>query len=299
MSTPPSNGVFLAVETGGTKTVCRIVNEAGQTLRDARFTTTTPDDVTHAILAEVLHAYPDHARVLGIGIASFGPVVVDPSSPDLGKMLATPKVGWAGSNLARALSEALQAPVEIDTDVNAAALAEQASGAGRGFHTIAYVTVGTGIGGGLAMSGRTLKGSLHPEIGHLPARRAIGDNRTSVCPFHADCMEGLASGPAIAPILGGRSLHDAPDVQRLLAEYLGQLCAMLLLAWSPQCIVLGGGVVAGLGRLEAISKRMREELNGYGALSPQEPSPEVRIAELENAGLEGALVLAQSAPYQS
>lgn len=288
-------GAFLAVETGGTKTVCRIVDDAGRTRGEARFATTTPEAVAAAVLAQTLEACHDGPRVTGIGIASFGPVVVDPSSPDLGRMLATPKAGWTGSNLARTLSQALNAPVSIDTDVNAAALAEQASGAGRGLHTVAYVTVGTGIGGGLALSGQTLRGALHPEVGHLRVRRAIGDKRASVCRFHEDCVEGLASGPAVACALNGRSLKDAPDVQALLEDYLGQLSAILLSAWSPQRIVFGGGVVTGLGRLDRVHERMCLELNGYGVMSAQTARPDMSLAELEHAGLEGALILARGA----
>lgn len=293
------DGVFLAVETGGTKTVCRIVDDLGRVRHQARLPTTTPEALTAGILSHTREACRDGARVLGIGIASFGPVVLDPLSPELGRMLETPKIGWAGSNLAQTLSQALDAPVAVDTDVNAAALAEQASGAGRGLHTISYVTVGTGIGGGLAMSGQTLKGAIHPEVGHLPMRRAPEDRRASVCSFHDNCAEGLASGPAIARALRGRSLQDAPDVQMLLVNYLGQLCAMLLSAWSPQRIILGGGVVTGLGQLDRIHERMCSELNGYGVLSRHTGRPDLRLAELEHSGLEGALILARGARLES
>nr|QQZ51029.1 ROK family protein [Phenylobacterium glaciei] len=132
----------------------------------------------------------------------------------------------------------------LETDVSAAALAEQAAGAGAGLDTVAYVTVGTGIGGGLAIDGRPLKGALHPEVGHLRVHRHPGDTTPCVCPFHDDCAEGMAAGPAIAARLApGEILQGRPEVQAMVADYLGQLCASLVLAWSPRCIVMGGGLL--------------------------------------------------------
>jgi fructokinase len=287
--------LYLGVETGGTKVVCRIVNANGQTVDEARIPSTTPEAVAHQIVERVEQATAKGARVAGLGLASFGPVVVDPASPRLGQMLATPKPGWSGSNLFRALAERLGCPGRIDTDVNAAALAEQALGAGKGLHTVAYVTVGTGIGGGLALDGRTLKGGLHPEIGHIPMRRAEGDDLISACPFHPACAEGLAAGPAVQQRLAGRRLEDAPEVRALVANYLGQVCATLLLTWSPQRIVLGGGVMSTPGLVPEIEARMRIALNHYGAAIVAEAPGYVAAAELEHAGLEGALILARQA----
>lgn len=287
--------LYLGVETGGTKVVCRIVNANGQTVGEARIPTTAPEAVAHQIVERVEQATTSGGRVVGFGLASFGPVVADPASPDLGRMLATPKPGWTGANLFRTLTERLGAPGRIDTDVNAAALAEQALGAGRGLHTVAYVTVGTGIGGGLALAGRTLKGGLHPEIGHIPMRRADGDDLISACPFHPACAEGLAAGPAVQQRLAGRRLEEAPEVRVLVADYLGQVCATLLLTWSPQRIVLGGGVMSTPGLIPEIEARMRAELNGYGAGVVAEGAGYVAAAMLEHAGLEGALILARQA----
>lgn len=293
MTVVSATKVFVGVETGGTKTVCRVVEDNGEILKETAFPTTTPDAVSAALIDVISSALPDGGAVSGVGVASFGPVVVDRASPRLGEILTTPKPGWSGSNLARVLSSRFEVPVSVDTDVNAAALAEQALGAGRGINTLAYITVGTGIGGGLSMKGRTLKGALHPEIGHLRLRRATADAQPSVCPFHEDCAEGLASGPAVALRLAGRSLDDAPDVRRLLADYLGQLCAALVLAWSPGRIVLGGGVIGGLGRLDAIEIRLREEMNGYCAMAGATGEPYLKMAHLEHSGLEGAIILAR------
>ncbi len=235
---------------------------------------------------------PDGFHVAGIGIASFGPIVVDPNASDFGLILATPKPGWTGYNLARALSQDLDAPVALDTDVNAAALAEQAIGAGQGLDTVAYVTVGTGIGGGLIDRGRTLTGALHPEVGHLPVRRAPGDTRASCCPFHADCAEGLAAGSAIARSLDGASLETDPVARAWVADYLGQLCAMLSLAWSPQRIVLGGGVMQTVGLIEEIDRHLRHELNGYGNIADRLAEPFLTPPVLSDSGLEGAMLMA-------
>lgn len=293
MSSPQQ--VLIGIETGGTKILCRMIDGTGRTLTETRFPTVTPERVTVTLAATIQAALPVSAQIGGVGIASFGPVIVDPTSAEVGRILATPKAGWTGFNLVRALEAHLTAPVVIDTDVNAAALAEQSLGAGRGLHSVAYVTVGTGIGGGLVIDGRTLKGGLHPEIGHLLVRRAEGDAHPSGCGFHPDCVEGLTAGPALGSRLAGRSIEEAPDVRTRVCDYLGQLCASLLLTWSPQRIILGGGVMSTPGLLSDIENRMRLELNHYGALAVAETSPYLAAAELEHAGLEGALIMARSA----
>lgn len=283
--------VLVAVETGGTKIICRVV-DGERTLAQFRLPTGEPEGTLAALIAQVREATGDRA-VAGVGVASFGPVDVVPGSDTYGSILETTKPGWRGFDLVGALARGLGAPVEIDTDVNAAALAEQALGAGRGLHTVAYVTVGTGIGGGLAMEGRTLKGGLHPEIGHLRVAHAPGDEQASVCGFHTDCVEGLASGPAVQARLKGRALAEAPEVEGFVVDYLGQLCAQLLLAWSPQRIVLGGGVLSDGGLIPRIEDRMRRDLNGYGAVRVAGQAGYLAPAILADAGLEGALLMAR------
>lgn len=292
MTSPAPEPVIIGIETGGTKILCRIVSADGAVLADTRFPTGDPE-ATVAELSQMAMAGTGKVEVRGIGLASFGPVVVDPTAGNYGAMLATTKPGWSGFNLGGRLSKVLDAPVAIDTDVNVAALAEQAIGAGRGLHTVAYVTVGTGIGGGLAIDGRTLKGGLHPEIGHFRVRRAEGDLTPSLCGFHPDCAEGLAAGPALGERLNGRRLEEAPEVRAMAADYLGQLCATLLLSWSPQRIVLGGGVMGVAGLIPEVEARMRLELNGYGADVVAGEGGYLVAAELENAGLEGALIMAR------
>lgn len=278
---------YLAVETGGTKLLARLVR--GDTIiAEVRWPTTTPDAALAALVAFVGDASAD-----GIGIAAFGPVVVDPAAENYGEVLATPKPGWAGANLLQALNERLGAPVAIDTDVNAAALAEQSHGAGQGCASLAYVTVGTGIGAGLARDGHTLTGALHPEMGHVPVIRLPNDSAESACPFHPSCAEGLAAGPAVQARLNGRPLKSSPADFAAIADYLGQLFATIVLAWTPHRIVAGGGVLSVPDLRAAATARMIAALGGYGVGTAVTEPGFIAPPLLENAGLDGALLLAK------
>ncbi len=287
---------YLAVETGGTKILARIERADGSVAARLRIATTTPEAAREAIVALVGQALPPGGRLGGAGLAAFGPVILDPGSPDRGQVLATPKPGWPGANLRAALAEALGVAMAVDSDVNAAALAEQSLGAGRGCRSLAYVTVGTGIGGGLAIDGRTLGGFANPEIGHVPVVRAAGDTAPSHCPFHDSCAEGLAAGPAIGARLGpGRKLADDPALMAVIAGYLGQLAATLTLAWSPDRIVWGGGVMTTPGLIDGIGRSMQAALGGYDAGWKSEQPGYCVPAGLEDAGLEGAMLMARGA----
>lgn len=280
---------WLGIETGGTKLLARLVR-GGKIVAEARWPTTTPEAAEAVILAFVGDVKP-----VAAGIAAFGPVVVDPAAANYGEVLATPKPGWAGANLRAALARRLGVPVAIDTDVNAAALAEQQCGAGQGCSSLAYVTVGTGIGAGLARDGRTLVGALHPEMGHVPVLRLEGDATPSACPFHPSCAEGTAAGPALQRRLAGRTLSDSPADFAAVADYLGQLFATIVLAWSPHRIVAGGGVMDVAGLREAAGERMRVALGSYGVGAAAAGADFIRPAALQHAGLEGALILARQA----
>ena len=286
--------LIAGIETGGTKILARIVGgDNGEPLGERRWDTGTADEAARD-LAEFLSDLPANYRLAAVGMAAFGPLIVDPDSPDYGRMLATPKPGWAGSNLRAELEARLGVPVAVDTDVNVAAIAEQRVGAGEGLPTIAYVTVGTGIGAGLAVCGHSLKGALHPEAGHLRLIRQAGDELPSACPFHADCAEGLAAGAAVLGRLGeGKDLADDPAVTGLVAAYLGQLAASLVLAWSPHRIVWGGGVIGGAPMMEKIERSMVNSLGGYGVGEAAGQPGFCIEAALEHAGLEGALLMAR------
>lgn len=289
-----SDPVFAAIETGGTKILARIVDSAGRVLVDGRWPTTTPAAAFGDLVTFIAQAVPAGGRLGGIGIAAFGPLVRDELSSDYGRILNTPKPGWTGSNLRAALAGRFTVPVRIDTDVNAAARAEWQRGAGRGVRCLAYVTVGTGIGGGLVVDGRPLQGALHPEIGHIRLARRADDQAQSVCPFHENCVEGLASGPAIARRLSvDRALADDPAVLDLATAYLGDLAATLVLAWSPERIVWGGGVMATPQMLERLRSALSEALSGYGVGEAVNTADFCVRAALEDSGLEGALLMAR------
>jgi fructokinase len=290
-----NDAYYLAIETGGTKTLARIERADGAPLGRLRIATTTPEAARDAIVAFVEQALPAGATLTGAGLAAFGPLVLDRQSPDLGRLLATPKPGWADANLRAALSGALGVAVTVDSDVNAAALAEQALGAGKGCGTLAYVTVGTGIGGGLAMAGRTLAGFANPEIGHAPIVRAAGDHAPSQCPFHDSCAEGLAAGPAIAARIGpGGRLGEHPALLETIGDYLGQLAATITLAWSPDRIVWGGGVLSTPGLVGRIGSAMQRRLGGYDR-GWRSAAPDYCVsAMLDDAGLEGAMLMARA-----
>jgi fructokinase len=292
--------IYAGIELGGTKILCRVEDARAAVLAHGRFATSTPGRAVEELVACINGASGGRA-LAALGVASFGPLVIDPQSPTYGCMLATAKPGWSHFNLRAALHAHFPIPLAIETDVNAAAIAEQARGAGRGLHSVAYVTVGTGIGGGLAIDGAALRGALHPEIGHMRLRRRAGDRQSSTCPFHDDCAEGLAAGPAVTGRLGaGRALADAPEVLALLGDYLGDLAANLTLAWSPQRIVFGGGVMGVAGLLAKVQDGMRAALGDYGS-QVGAAQGYLAQAELADAGLEGALILARAAapPVQS
>lgn len=258
--------VFAAVEAGGTKFVCAIGQAGGQLRERARIATRDPDATLGEVMDWLEAASSRHGALSGIGIGSFGPIDLDPRSPAYGRFLRTPKPGWTGIDLAGAFATRFDAPVGLDTDVNAAALAECAWGAGRGLDHLAYVTVGTGIGVGVVVRGRPLHGLLHPEWGHLYPRRHPHDaDFAGICPFHGDCFEGVANGPSIVARLG-RELGDAEaddPIWGVEADYLGQLCAQITLALSPQRIVLGGGVMQHARLLPPLRARLRHWLGGY------------------------------------
>lgn len=290
--------VFAAIEAGGTKFVCAIGQADGQLRERVRIATRDPDGTLGEVLDWLAAASARHGAPGAIGIGSFGPIDLDPRSPTHGCFLRTPKSGWSGVDLAGAFAARSAAPVALDTDVNAAALAECAWGAGRGLDHLAYVTVGTGIGVGVVVRGRPLHGLLHPELGHLRPRRPPQDATfAGVCPFHGDCFEGVASGPSIVARLG-RELGDADaddPIWGVEADYLGQLCAQIALALSPQRIVLGGGVMQHARLLPPLRARLRHWLGGYLARAQVEDGLDEYVVAPGlggDSGVLGALALA-------
>jgi fructokinase len=288
--------IYGGIEAGGTKWVCATGPSPADVRETVTIPTTSPDE-TIARAAEFLAGRD--AAALGIG--SFGPIDLRRSSPTWGHITTTPKPGWAHVDLVGALVEALRVPVGFDTDVNAAALGEHREGAAKGLDTFCYVTVGTGIGGGAMVEGRLVHGVLHPELGHMRVPHDLErDPFPGVCPFHGDCLEGLASGEAIRARSGrsAEELHGEPAVWELEAEYLALGLVNVICTISPQRIVLGGGVLEAPGLLPLVRARVRELLAGYIAV----PELDERVDDYvvapalgRLAGVVGALVLAEQA----
>jgi len=289
--------MYGSIEGGGTKFVCAVGSTPDDLREIVTFPTTTPDET----LGKGIDFLSGHAQLDAVGIAMFGPLDLIPSSNTYGSVRATPKPGWSGVDVVAPFREAFGVPVGFDTDVNGAALGEGRWGAGRGLQTFMYVTVGTGIGGGGVVDGQPMHGLVHPEIGHLRIPRDPDDSFPGCCPFHGDCLEGLASGPAMSE-RWGRSAEalgvDIDDAVTIEAEALGHAMANLVLTVSPQRIILGGGVMKLPGLLEATRRRMLESLGGYvdaPALGNGAESFLVAPELGDRSGVAGGLVLADRA----
>jgi fructokinase len=280
------------IEAGGTKVVCAVGASPGAILERTVIPTTTPTET----LARVAAWFVDRP-IDALGVASFGPLDLDPSSDRYGHITSTTKPGWAGTDIAGYLRETLGVPVTLDTDVNGAAYGEYRCGAGLDTGTLVYVTVGTGIGGGAIVDGTALHGLLHPEMGHLPVRRHPDDTFPGSCPFHGDCIEGMASGPAIARRTGCSPAELGPDalprVIEFEAHYLAQLMAAIVYLLSPHRVVLGGGVL----NLPGLIARVRQQTTALiGDALPAMPAKLddylVLPALGPHSGVVGALALA-------
>lgn len=293
--------MYIGIEIGGTKVIMAVGTCPEDLTQLVRIPTETPDLTFAAIARQVLDFQTTYPGICGIGIASFGPIQVNAAHEDFGTICDTPKPGWRGFNIVRALQSRFPSlPVALDTDVNGAAVAEANWGAGRGLDTFAYVTVGTGIGAGLFVNGKPVHGLLHPEAGHMLVRRDPGrDPFPGSCPFHGDCLEGLASGPAIERRTGvrGEDLPDDHEVWLLIGDYLAQLYYNMAVIAAPQRILIGGGV----GLKREVIERSRLEfsrlLGGYlhKLRRPQDVQDYIQAAALrDRAGVLGAIGLAAS-----
>lgn len=291
-----------AIEVGGTKTVCAIVSPDGRLLSRTEFPTESPAG-TFEKTVRFLEAESAQAGGLdGIGVGNFGPINIRRESAAYGTLGATPKSGWASSNVLAELRKHTRVPVNIDTDVNAALLGETTWGAGKNLDDVVYVTVGTGIGAGVLSGGRLLNGQNHPEIGHLFLPRMEDDREfAGTCPFHQGrCAEGLAAGPAIAArwSADGATLPASHPAWDLEARYLAVLCANLVLTVSPQRIILGGGVMHQQHLFPLIREHLMESLGGYVDLSQLSDSLDefvVPPALGDDSGVLGASVIGAQA----
>ncbi|MBL8652203.1 MAG: ROK family protein [Sphingopyxis sp.] len=298
MTAPAPTGRFAGVELGGTKVVVTLAD--GFDIIDQHYLPTTTPEETLRAAVDRLAAWDAEAPLTAIGIASFGPIRVDPAAADYGTMLFTTKPGWTGAGVVAAFSGRFACPIALDTDVNGAGIAEAALGAGQGCNTIVYLTIGTGVGGGVIVGGQPVIGRLHPEIGHLRLRRAAGDGFAGACAFHGDCVEGLVSGPALWARFGrDPAAIDAADPGwDAVALDLAELFAALMLTLSPDRIVVGGSVALGQPDLlaratECAARRLMKYIGDYDvtALSCIVVPPALK----QDAGPLGAILLASRA----
>jgi fructokinase len=279
--------IYGGVEAGGTKFVCAI-GSGPEDLERTSFPTTMPEET----IARAIAFFRDRAPLRSLGIASFGPVDPNPRSETYGYITSTPKEGWRNTDIAGILGRALGVRVGFDTDVNAAALAESQWGSARGLDDVVYITVGTGIGGGALAGGRLVHGLLHPEMGHMRLPHdLIADPYAGVCPYHGDCLEGLASGPAIEKRWGvpARDLPAGHPAWRLEARYLAAGVVNLVCTLSPRRVIMGGGVMEQEQLFPMIREEVAAMLNGYVA------APEIGPPALgKDAGVLGAIALAMA-----
>ncbi|HEY6048346.1 MAG TPA: ROK family protein [Sphingomicrobium sp.] len=291
-----SEPIYAGVELGGTKCVAILTRGPDQIVERQIIATTSPEETLGAIERQLLEWHAEHGFA-SLGIASFGPVELDQSSPSYGQIVRTSKAGWSDTDVARRLERATGMPTAFDTDVNGAALAEMRWGVGQGFDDFAYITVGTGVGVGLIVNGQPTRGFAHSELGHIRPARLVGDDFAGCCPYHGDCVEGLASGPAIQARLGGRAIESISNDDPLwdaVAWTLAQLCHAIVCAAAPRAIAIGGGVMTGQPHLlERIEHMLVDSLAGYMPLPPgRYVQPPGLGAE---AGPLGAIALAMTA----
>lgn len=291
--------LYGGIEGGGTKFVCGVGMGPDDVLAEVRFPTTTPQE-TLGRAVEFFTAQRQQHDLAAIGIGCFGPVDLNPGSPTYGFVTTTVKAGWAHCDVAGTIARALDLPVSIDTDTNAAALGEQRWGAAQGLDTFVYLTVGTGIGGGIMIGGQLVHGLLHPEMGHIPVPHDwTQDPFPGVCPFHGDCLEGLAAGPAMQARWQRPAAQLPPDhpAWDLEAHYLALALVNYIYILSPQRIVLGGGVMLQphlFPRLRQAVLRISNDYLAAAAIVDAIDEYIVPTALGGRAGVLGAIALAES-----
>jgi fructokinase len=293
--------LYGAIEGGGTKFVCAVGRSSEDVLERVVLPTVDAQSTMAACVEFFSTAERKLGRIAAFGFGCFGPIDLRAHQPSHGQMLATPKPGWSRVDLLKPLRSRFDVPIAIDTDVSAAAFAEWQLGAGRGLGSIAYVTVGTGIGGGVAPHEPTTRRLMHAEMGHILVRRDARERDfPGVCPFHGDCLEGLASGPAIQARWGCQLDALPPDHEAwsIIGGYLGQLAATIALMVSVERVVFGGGVMANGLLLPHIRTATANALRGYleplshaAALDTYICAPQLGV----RAGIAGAFLLAERA----
>ena len=282
-----------SIEAGGTKFVCAIGNENGEVFERGVFPTTSPEETMEKVIE-----FFKGKEIEAMGVGCFGPLSLNPKNKDYGAITTTPKVLWQNYNIINKLKEHFNIPIGFDTDVNIAALGEYTWGGAKGLDSCFYMTVGTGVGAGIIAEGKMIHGLLHPEVGHMIVPKHPEDDFAGICPFHKNCLEGLACGPAIEKRWGkkGHELpadHKAWDIE---AYYLSIAVVETIVMLSPEKIILGGGVMKQSQLFEKIRKQVKEMLNGYINVSEITENIDEYIIYPklgDNAGISGGLALAK------
>jgi fructokinase len=292
--------MFGGIEAGGTKFVCVIGTGPAAIVATKRIEVGDPAETIGAARNFFLEALAEGMQLDAIGIGSFGPLELRHGHPRYGCITTTPKAGWSGTDMVGPFASGLGVPIEFDTDVNAAALAEGRWGAARGLRSFIYLTLGTGVGGGAVVDGRLVHGLGHPEMGHIAVERRADDVFAGVCPFHDDCFEGMASGTAVAARFGRRAEAlegaDRDAAISIIAFYLAVGVRSLVYALSPERIVVGGGLSAMPGLAAAARAELVIQLAGYPGLPEHGEPVFLEPAALGNmAGPLGTLILAERA----
>lgn len=286
---------LASIEAGGTKFNCGVGTENGEIIERIQFPTTTPQET----MGQVIDFFKGK-EIDALGVGSFGPIDPHPHSDTYGYITSTPKPYWNQYNILGTLKEQFDIPMAFDTDVNGAALGEWTWGAAKSLNSCLYITVGTGIGAGAIVEGKLLHGLSHPEMGHILVRRQLQDDYAGRCPYHQDCLEGMAAGPAIEARWGMKANLLSVDhpAWELESEYLAQALMNYVLILSPEIIVMGGGVMHQEQLFPLIRKKLAALLNGYvqhsaiiGDLDRYVVPPQLG----DDAGLCGALALAKRA----
>jgi fructokinase len=287
-----SSHLFGAIELGGTKIICAIGDECGNIISSKTIATSVPDRVIPVIVD-----YFGNSDVESIGIGTFGPVDLDEDSEDYGSILKCVKPGWSDYPLLKVLKERLNVPAAIDTDVNAACIGECQYGIGSGMGSVAYITVGTGIGLGLVINGLPVHGLMHPEGGHVKSIKHPLETMDSICRFHDDCVEGFACGPAIEKRWGAKAEHLAENTEawEMEAFYLSQLIREIVMIVSPELIIMGGGVMKHRDLFEHLRDEVHSDLNAYIPSLTREQLDSYIVPESLNGeqAIKGSLYLAR------
>jgi fructokinase len=259
--------IYGGIEAGGTKFVCVVASGPNQIYAEERFPTTTPQETIQKAVA-FFNAYQknNNIKLSALGVGSFGPLDPNPTSKTFGFITSTPKPGWKNSDLLGPLKSNLNIPIAFDTDVNAAAIGEGLWGAAKGLDNFMYFTIGTGVGGGAIINGKPLHGLLHPEMGHIRLKHDLNfDPFEGNCPYHGDCFEGLVAGPALQKRFGQPAYTlpvDHPGWD-LVAHYIALAMSDFICSFSPQRIILGGGVMQQTQLFPLIHEKTIQYLNGY------------------------------------